>query len=419
MTKKNYILLKILLYSKFFLFCLYLMITLGCKKSTAPGPAPDPVGVTVFTPKPINKSVNKRVFAHLMPWFETKATNGGSWGIHWRMNTQNPDIVDTDGQRQIASLFHPLIGPYASGDIKVIEYQLLLMKLSGIDGVFIDWPGTQNKFDYPMLVKNTEQIVSLLDQVGLQFAIVYEDQNLNNSGVSNKVEMAQNDMRYLQQNFFIKPTYEKVDGKPLLLVFGPQAIKTEADWNSIFSVLPLHPSFFPLWFQSSQTGANAKGEFAWIPQDHLATLNSFYNNNYNGMKLASAYPGFKSFYAQGGWSGPTWTIEHNGTATFNQTLGLALNQAVIQYVQLPTWNDYGEGTMIEPTKEFGYSLLNLLQQKLGVSSSGQSELEMVAKLYELRRSKATLADVQKQLDQVFYYIVSLQFTKAKDLLATL
>jgi hypothetical protein len=30
-----------------------------------------------------------------------------------------------------------------------------------------------------------------------------------------------------------------------------------------------------------------------------------------------------------------------------------------------------------------------------------------------------LADVQKQLDQVFYYIVSLQLNKAKEILATL
>ncbi len=30
-----------------------------------------------------------------------------------------------------------------------------------------------------------------------------------------------------------------------------------------------------------------------------------------------------------------------------------------------TWNDYGEGTMIEPTKEFGYGFLNTLQKREG------------------------------------------------------
>ncbi|MGZ3840070.1 MAG: glycoside hydrolase family 71/99-like protein [Flavisolibacter sp.] len=334
------------------------------------------------------------------------------------MNTRNPDIIDPNGQREIASLFYPLIGPYASGDSTVIEYQLLLMKLSGIDGVLIDWPGTQNSFDYPLLVRNTEKIVSYLDKVGLQFAIVYEDQNLNNTGVADKIGTAQNDMRYLQANFFKKSNYEQLEGKPLLLVFGPQAITTEAQWSNIFSVLPLPPSFFTLWFQSNKAGADARGEFAWIAQDHITTLNAFYGNGYGGMKFGSAYPGFKTFYAQGGWSGPTWIIEHNGTATFGQTLDLALGQSALPYIQLATWNDYGEGTMIEPTTEFGYGFLTTLQQKLGVTL-GQSDLETVAKLYDLRKSKAAVPEVQKQLNQAFYYIVSLQLQKAKDLLATL
>lgn len=401
------------------LLCLMMIALLSCKKSSVSGTPPTDPDVTVFAPKPVTKTVSKKIFAHLMPWFETPKTNGGSWGIHWRMNTRNPDIIDANGQRQIASLFYPLIGPYASGDSTVIEYQLLLMKLSGIDGVFIDWPGIQNSYDYPMLVRNTEKIVSMLDRVGLQFAIVYEDQNLNNTGVTDKIGTAQNDMRYLQNNFFTKSTYEKVEGKPLLLVFGPQAIKTEAGWTSIFSVLPTRPSFFTLWFDSNMAGVNARGEFAWIPQDHLTTLNNFYNNGYGGLKFGSAYPGFKSFYAQGGWNGPTWIIEHNGTATFNQTLDLALGQPSLPYIQLPTWNDYGEGTMIEPTKEFGYGFLTSLQQKLGVSGLSQADLEAVAKLFELRKSKAALPEVQLKLNQVFYYIVSLQLTKAKDLLATL
>lgn len=401
------------------LLSLVLMVVLSCNKSPVSGkPSPDP-GVTVFAPKAVTKTVTKKVFAHLMPWFETPKTNGGAWGIHWRMNTKNPDIIDANGQRQIASHYYPLIGPYASGDSTVIEYQLLLMKLSGIDGVFIDWPGVQNKFDYPLLVKNTEAIVAMLDRVGLQFAIVYEDQNLNNSGVADKIGTAQNDMRYLQTNFFTKASYEKVEGKPMLLVFGPQAISTEAQWTNIFSVLPERPSFFTLWFESNEAGANTKGEYAWIPQNHFNTLNSFYNNTYAGLKLGSAYPGFKSFYAEGGWAGPTWIIEHNGTATFNQTLDLALGQTSIPYVQLATWNDYGEGTMIEPTKEFGYGFLTSLQQKLGVSGLNQTDLEAVAKLYELRKSKAAVPEVQVKLNQVFYYIVSLQLPKAKELLATL
>jgi hypothetical protein len=331
------------------------------------------------------------------------------------MNTQNPDIIDSNGQREIASHYYPLIGPYASGDTTVIEYQLLLMKLSGIDGVFIDWPGTQTKFDYPLLVRNTLKIVSLLARVGLHYAIVYEDQNLVQT--TDKTGTSQADMIYLQNNFFVQANYEKVNDKPLLLVFGPQQLKTESAWSSAFSVLTTKPSFFTLWFQSSQAGSLATGEFAWIPQDNFTTLNNFYSNGYAGTKIASAYIGFNSFYAEGGWGGPTWAIPANGLTNFTQTLDLALAQPKIKYIQLATWNDYGEGTMIEPTKEFQYGFLTTLQQKLGVSALTQSDLEMVAKFYQLRIDKAGDTDAQKKLNQVFYYIVSLQIQKANDLLS--
>ena len=404
-----------------YLLLIFLAILFSCKKNSgATSPVGPPVvnGVTVYAPSPVLKSNSKKVFVHLMPWFETKATNNGAWGIHWKMHTQNPDIIDpVTGQRQIASHFYPLIGPYASGDTTVIEYQLLLMKLSGIDGVFIDWPGTQAIYDYPLLVKNTAQIVSMTARVGLKYAIVYEDQNLVHA--ADKAATVQADMNYLQTNFFTAPNYEKLSANPLLLVFGPQQIQSETGWSNAFSVLNPKPAFFTLWFQSSAAGNTASGEFAWIPQDNLNTLNYWYGKSYTGLKIASAYPGFVSFYADGGWGGPTWTIPHNGLSNFSTTLDLALAQTNINYIQLATWNDYGEGTMIEPTKEFNYGFLTTLQQKLGVANLTQSDLEMVAKLYGLRVSKAGDAAIQLKLNQVFYYIVSLQNAKANSLLSTL
>ncbi len=354
----------------------------------------------------------------MMPWFETPATYNGVWGIHWTMSNQNPNVVNANGQRQIASHYYPLTGPYASGDSNIIQYQLLLMKLSGIDGVFIDWPGVQQKYDYPYLVRNTNKIIAMLSRVGLNYAIVYEDQDLK--GASNVVATAQTDMTYMQTNFFTQDNYEKIAGKPVLLDFGPQVLKGQDQWTSVFSVLNPQPAFYTLWFQSSEAGSNASGEFSWIPQDNFTTLNYYYGGYaLSGTKFGSAYPGFNSFYAQGGWGGPTWTIDYNNLGNFQQTLALALSQSNINYIQLATWNDYGEGTMIEPTVEFQYGFLTTLQQKLGVQSLDQSDLEAVNQFYQLRVKYAGNADKQQQLTQVFTYMAALQMQKAKDLMATL
>jgi hypothetical protein len=132
------------------------------------------------------------------------------------------------------------------------------------------------------------------------------------------------------------------------------------------------------------------------------------------MKIASAYPGFVSFYADGGWGGPGWSIPHRGDTTFIETLKMAFDSK-LDIIQLITWNDYGEGTMIEPTIEFGYSFLTALQKTLGVSYS-QADLEMIYKLFSYRRKYANSEENQNKLDQVFYYIVSLNIDKAKSLL---
>ncbi|HVB03977.1 MAG TPA: glycoside hydrolase family 71/99-like protein [Chitinophagaceae bacterium] len=405
------------------LYCCALFLWISCNKKnhdvTRVSYQTD-TPVIAFHPVPVQKTVNKKVFVHLMPWFETKQTNqpAGTWGQHWTMADRNPDITDARGDRQIASFYYPLIGPYSSGDTDVIEYQLLLMKFSGIDGVFIDWPGTLNLYDYAENAKNTETIISMLQEVGLNFAIVYEDQNINiayhHQAISNKIAAAETDMHFLQTHFFNQKNYEHIDGKPVLLDFGPQTFMTEKDWTSIFSVLDPQPAFFTLWSLSADAGKNAVGEFAWINKDNLKSLHEFYDNNYRGMKIASAYPGFNPYYTAGGWSGPTFVIPSNGTENFQTTLDMALNSNA-SYIQLPTWNDYGEGTMLEPTDKFQYSLLTALQQSLGVGLT-QSDLELVARFYDLRTKYIHNVWVQDQLNQVFYFMVSLQLSKAKDIM---
>jgi hypothetical protein len=374
----------------------------------------------IAAPPHVTKTATKRVYAHLMPWFETSSTSGnGMWGIHWTMANQNPNVVDGSGRRQIASYYYPLIGPYASGDHDVIEYQLLLMKYAGVDGVLIDWPGTIQTADYPKNRQNGEAVMGMTAQIGLEFGVVYEDHNVqlayNAKVIADEIAAGMNDMVYVRDHYFTKPNYTVVNGAPLLLVFGPQTFQQPSDWSSLLSVFPARPTFLTLWYQSNQAGANAQGEFAWLYSDFMMGLQHFYNNHPLGVKFGAAYPGFNTFYAAGGWgAGPGWTLPYNGTSTFSGTLQLALGSSD-GYVQLATWNDYGEGTMIEPTREFGYGFLTQLQQILGVGYS-QTELELINTLYQQRKQYAGNAGREAQLDQASSDLANLQVAAASSIL---
>jgi hypothetical protein len=402
---------------------LFALLLMGCAAPSSEGDSagaePLDSAASALAPVGVSKTFGKKIYVHIMPWFESNATSGnGAWGLHWTMANQNPNATDASGRRQIASYYYPLIGPYGSGDKDVIEYQLLLMKYAGVDGVLIDWPGTINAWDYPKNRQNSEAIIALTAAVGLDFAVVYEDHNVGmafDAGlIQNKIAAAQADVTYLKNNYFTRSNYIKVNSAPLLLDFGPQTFLSPSDWTSIFAPLPTKPTFLSLWYQSNQPGANASGEYPWIYSDFTTGLTNFYNNRPLNVKFGVAYPGFNTFYTAGGWGGPGWSLPYNGTGTFGQTLDLAKNSGV-NYIQLATWNDYGEGTMIEPTREFGYGFLTTLQQKLGVSYS-QTELELINTLYQQRKQYAGNGAKQADLDQAFNYLVALQVASATSIL---
>jgi len=51
---------------------------------------------------------------------------------------------------------------------------------------------------------------------------------------------------------------------------------------------------------------------------------------------------------------------------------------------LVTWNDFGEGTMLEPTEEYGFLNLQLLQEYTGVSYVPE-DLQVALNFYKPRK----------------------------------
>jgi hypothetical protein len=400
-------------------------IYLTCGKKHEEPIIPDKNGdkdtILKFDPAVVQKSNPVKIYVHYMPWFETRETSdNGEWGQHWTMATQNPDIIDSEGKHQIASYYYPLIGPYASGDKDVIEYHLLLMKYIGADGVLIDWYGTIDLYDYPLIKKNSEALIDMLDEVGLEFAVVYEDRTITtafqNSVIDDIIAAAKADISYIQSYYFNEKEYIKINDNPLLLNFGPETFHSEAEWTQIFQNISPKPCFLMLWYTSNQGGDSASGEYAWVYQDN-SHLTNFYNIRLPNIDVAmgGAYPGFNDFYAEGGWGdGMGWQIDHKNGETFEETLDISAS-ANIDYLQLITWNDFGEGTMIEPTREFGFTLLEKVQAFSQVSYD-TTELKNIYDLYRLRKQYKDDTQKQKILDQTFYYFVSLQVDKATHLL---
>jgi hypothetical protein len=74
-------------------------------------------------------------------------------------------------------------------------------------------------------------------------------------------------------------------------------------------------------------------------------------------------------------------------------------------VQIVTWNDFGEGTMIEPTVEYGFRDLGIVQEQRRqyidrLFSGGTNDLMLPLRLYHLRVASSTNTTLKPQLDAV-------------------
>jgi hypothetical protein len=104
------------------------------------------------------------ILAHYMPWYQTPTGSAG-WGWHWAMEHFSPGQKDENGRSSIASHYYPLTGLYDSGDHDLLEYQVMLMKISGIDGVIVDWYGFEEFWDYGKINSSTHKLFEQVKKV--------------------------------------------------------------------------------------------------------------------------------------------------------------------------------------------------------------------------------------------------------------
>lgn len=365
---------------------------------------------------PQQDTKNPTILVHYMPWYMAKPVSD-VWGWHWTMNHFDPDKI-VDGQRELASHFRPLIGAYDSNDPDLLECQVLMMKYAGISGVIIDWYGIEDHFDYALTHRNTQHLIKYIKKAGLQYAICYEDQTINQLVASKKVKPdekvkhGKQVMRWLHDNCFQDKHYVRVDGQPVLMVFGPQGF-TLQQLRETVSELPTIPQLFVLPHLTPKSAKEKVkkqvGIFGWPPvtggkeipvEKWQKYLDNLYRRHSNGTPvIASVFPGFTDIYQQAELHDSYGAIDSRDGQTFADTFKRAL-ESKTSLIQIATWNDYGEGTMIEPTRELGFKYLEETQRRTKKLSKGvgfeKRHLQLPVKLFELRKN---LKDRKAELEQ--------------------
>ena len=119
-----------------------------------------------------------------------------------------------------------------------------------------------------------------------------------------------------------------LEGKPLLMVFGPDYLKPP-QWEAVFKGMQRPPAFLTL----HERRPPAIGSFAWPPmwaaKDGVldakgldAYLDRFARQD--GLKVGCAFPGFHDIYKEAGVQPSHGYLDARNGETFRRTLGRAL-----------------------------------------------------------------------------------------------
>lgn len=259
-----------------------------------------------------------KVFAHYMPWWNSSG--------------------------------HVSIGLGDEANPAVVNAQVADAISRGMDGFIVDWYGPQNTH-HNTATLNVKAAAEA--STNFEFALIEDSGSL--TGAADPTTKLLSDIQYMNDNYFSSPRYFRWNGRPVVGFFLNTSLAI--NWATVSAQAAGNPL---LIFRNASgfTSADSGGSFSWVnPTSNVNDngvadyLDNFYATgiaNPSLLTLGAAYKGFNDNLASWGSNrvinqqcGQTWLATWAEISKYYS----ASNQ--LPFVQLPTWNDYEEGSEIE------------------------------------------------------------------------
>lgn len=339
-----------------------------------------------------------------MPWFadnHSRFKGPPDYRLN-RWKGQNNSLLD--GKQRIASSYRPQARksdqawePYYSGCPDTIGNHVVQMCDAGIDGVVVDWYGigthkSKPIVDFEIIHTAAQSICERIESMQsanckFKFALCFDANCQGNLATSaaNAQSYIEDSLRNAAKVFMRNNCYLKHGEEPVLFLFGdPHAgALRNVDWSSAIDAVQNTLAIdggngririvAQLGFHDSR-GLKAGGVFSWLPVRHSGELDqirmwedvaSKLKDDYHMLsrchlpcishvRIGIAFPGVRDIYLEDGRpSEHLETIRRRAGSTLRDTLELAHKQEHLDFVQVATFNDWNEGTKIEPAEGYG------------------------------------------------------------------
>lgn len=278
------------------------------------------------------------------------------------------DIPESPGNPKILADYQPWFGDpehidvgYNSQDPNVLRKQIENARKMGIYAFAVDWYGARR----PFLDRSTALLQRIASEQHFHIALMYDETQDDNGHATDDameaMELAY--QKYIGPGAAGRDAYLLYQGRPVIFVFPKRG---HTDWDQVRQQVNQWESPPILIYGDDPPAQFAKafdGEYAWVNpgrkgwnpdgqawgEDYLSDFYAKMRKHPDEVTVGGIWPGFND--AKASWS-LNRHIDTRCGKTFEDTLRLFEenndSSHPIPFVLIATWNDYEEGTAIEP-----------------------------------------------------------------------
>jgi len=305
----------------------------------------------------------RKVLAFHYAWYGIPWGSGKQWQ-GWSDGAYNADKV-VGGRRNVNTANYPLDGVYDSLDPSTINRQVTEAREAGLDGFIVSWWGFES---YSQRV-----LEAMLDLAPKDFLTIYYETamtfKLRDSSREKAVEGIYSDLKGLLAKYSVKDQWIRVDGRPLLVLYIVGNYRID-EWLNIKGRLRedgFEPFFlgdtYNLEYLKVMDGLHTYNPI-WITLRGLSFTKVYCDmssktREEGGLYASTVCPGYDDRKIRE----PGLLIPRED-GHYYRMCWKAARECKADWILVTSWNEWFEGTEIEPSLEYGKDYIYLTKQNV-------------------------------------------------------
>lgn len=255
--------------------------------------------------------------------------------------------------------------PYDSGDRTAMARQIAQAQSAGIDAFVMSWYGPASEI-------NTTIFAGLLEQSAAMGFHAAADVDLGSEEFNATTADALNTMQFLIANLIHHPGYYRYNGKPVIF-FWNQGRFTAAEWSTIRDTVD--PAHDTIWVAEGDA-LDYLGPFDAINLYNVAWSRNPATTAATWAQRAADAGAYYIATAMPGWDDTRMGRGEAGFATDRQEGAYfrasfeAAAASQPHMIIITSWNEFFEGSYIEPSQNYGTFYLDLARELITAYKSG-------------------------------------------------